>query len=156
MTKIPKDKGLDFNIASVFSQGFVCHIDLDSHRLDRTGFGLTGLDLHRFGFSVFWFSLVPGLIRFLTGIEFHRWTYFTWIPFTEAQCSQVLGFQVIWSHQIWSHRDLDVHTVWIRIRMDVSCHSFFSFVLFWILTEISFHTHSDDQCTQRSPVWVMG
>ena len=51
MTKIPKDKGLDFNIDSVFSQGFVCHIDLDSQRLDHTGFGLTGLDFHRFEFS---------------------------------------------------------------------------------------------------------
>ena len=64
---------------------------------------------------------------------------------------------MIWSHQIWSHRDLDVHTVWIRIRMDVSCHSFFSFVLFWILTEISFHTHSDVQWSlMHSEVSSMG
>ncbi len=63
MTKVPKDKGLDFNIDSVFSQGVVCHRDLDSQRLDRTGFGLTGLAFHRFGSQNFvlvstWFGSV--------------------------------------------------------------------------------------------------
>ncbi len=128
MTKIPKDKGLDFNIDSAFSQGFVCHIDLDSQRLDRTGFGLTWLDFHRSGFSEFWFSLVPGFIRFLTGIEFHRWTYFTWIPFTEAQCSHVLGFRVIWIHKDLDSQGLgfshssDSDFAWMRV-----CTVFFGF-----------------------------